>query len=321
MASYEKQLNELYLMPLGLSLYGEIHDIDMEIPSTTEIFSSPKIEEIIRNRTEKSNILEPIKNTVYKALEKRKLIVGYVNKSKFNFFYKRLIGRTRTGLTTGLGFYDYPDDTIFVLLDKNVNIFGKDITSIDGVISHEFCHMAARHFKKTNFFKELNKPFIYPYYLAFLRFLYRNMFNISKNDYETWINKENTKKAVIKLLNNLHSNENILNKKRRIGDNLNYWFNFFKESSNDFLSKEESLIYARIIVDTYISTIMTESYDYEEVNKIRRYLLESYKKIGMTRYPMSFTGQELIMTSEIVCISNQNGIANSVARCINKIPM
>lgn len=320
MDCYIKQLNERYLLPFNLSLYGKVHSSSDELFPSIEIYSSPKIEEIIKNRANKSTLLNPIKDTVITALNNKKLIVGYVSKNKYKFIYNKIIKHIRSNSSISLGFYDYLDDTIFILLDENVNIFGKDISSIDNVIAHEFCHMAARHFDKTNFFKELNKPFIYPYYLAFLRYLYRNLFSIEKEDYDKWINNTNTQKYIVKLLKDLQTNEDITNRKKRTRTNLVIWTNFFLKSSNNFFTPEQCSENARMIIDTYLYQLIEQNY-YPEIEKIQRYLLESYKKIGMTKYPYSFTGQELIMPSEIICVSNQNGISSLVAKCINKIPM
>ena len=80
-------INEFRFSPVGLIPYTKMDSFDI---APFEIYSSENIENKFKKQIEESSVLKPIKSTVYRGLDNKKIIIGYVNPSKFQFLYTKI---------------------------------------------------------------------------------------------------------------------------------------------------------------------------------------------------------------------------------------
>ena len=273
------------LAPVGLEYYGTVGGF--------KIHSNDKITTYVSNWIKSSDISKLIGNKVLQLIQNKEIIIGYENKSKMSFIWKRMkryMTPTRGGYA--MGFFSKEDKKIVILLDDNTTFFGKAIRDIPPIINHETIHLATN--KDTNFvLKNTIREYLLPFYS-----------NIIHNIHGK-VDGNALSKAIIELAKIFdHSSM-----PTEIEMARNVWKNYFQdvELANSMLSP---FLYYHRKISKY-STIGQE---------VLRHYYKSYNDLGL-KNPENFTlaGQEALFPSEILAILNQFNMKHNMAKVINTV--
>lgn len=317
---HKYQLQEFRFSPVGLSPYTKI-DMFSDIPPI-EIYSSPNIESRAINQFNESSITKPIINTIQNAINNKKIIIGYTNPSKFKFLYNKIKFSFGIKKNYALGLYDQHDDTIYIVLDDNVYITGNTKYSITETLVHELCHMAAKHYNKTNYLKNVKND----YDTFYSNFLYNLIYNeyqlLLKDEVKDIINKN--KKYLFNFIIRMHklydANEN-KNFSLDLNPAKKEWFILLHILFNNVIDVEKLYEISKNIINLYKYNFLNDkSTNNDEIKKIHNSIKYGYKSLGLNNIT-TLTGQEVLFLSEVICIYNQNGLHNNIIKSINKINM
>lgn len=322
---YDKSLYEFGMSPIlkNLQIYRKRSFLGF---TNTVMYSHPNIEKIVLKNIEDNNSIKELKSVIQKGLDFRSIIVGYTDPGKFRFILNRLKNTLYTKYVT-LGTYNNMDNTIYIILDNNINLFGRDIVDININLIHELCHMAAHQNRKTRFIKNTMDRFLLPYFKSILEIVLSDRLKLIPN-FKQWMNN-NIDKELRQLITNLVLNNEVKPKTttRFINQSHNFYINFFNKVLQDLeLSKEyiEDLSYLFVMrfINHMVPTNDSNMYTNKLISdkEMGDHLYEAYNKIGISEL-MTNPGQELIAPSEIVAIASQNGPNRQIISMIKKIQM
>lgn len=312
-------INEFRFSPVGLIPYTKMDSFDI---APFEIYSSENIENKFKKQIEESSVLKPIKSTVYRGLDNKKIIIGYVNPSKFQFLYTKIKHSFGIKKEWALGFYDHLDDSIYIVLDDNIGILGNSRYDISSVVAHEICHMAARHSKTTGFIRPAISEYYLPFYSNFIS-------NIVSEDGLKLYTKDKVNDILKNNVNTLTELFHDMTEKFDVNKELHYnhmkvksakvvWGSFFRKLFDD-LSLDSIMNLTEHVTGVYDKNFLGNPVRLN-INMIGNSIIKSYEKIGFKNVT-TLPGQEVIYPSEIVCITNQNGLHSNIVSSINKLKM
>lgn len=315
------KINEFRFSPVGLVPYTKFTGFDLP---PFEIFSSKLIETNVINQVEKSDILKPVKNTVLEGIKNKRIIIGYINHNKFNFLFTKVKQWFGLQKEWALGFYDAISDDIYIILDDNIGILGNSKFDLSTVIAHELCHMAAKNYKKTNYLNNAIKTYYIPFYSNFMFYLLtKDGMNLLDNDkckdiLKSKNNIDNLIKLSTQLTIQIEANIKYTDLKQRINKSKEIWTEYINNTFNELPTKEINDIIEHII-DIYKENFLREK-TYSDIRMLNAAVYYAYNKVGL-KTVTTLAGQEVLYPSEIVCITNQNGLHSSIVNSINKIVM
>ena len=322
--SQSYNLEEFKFSPVGLAPYTIYNSEIVDIPPI-EIYSSKKIEQRVIERVKNSPITSPIAELIETGLNNKRIIVGYTNPSKFKFVYQKIKELAGLKREWGLGVYDYLDDTLYIILDDNINLFGNERFDLPLIIAHELCHMATKQNKKTKIIENTMNTILLPFFSNCLGYIttndgeYFKSYGYSQKEFNTDIKKNinNLKETILKIvnmieLNHTQINQNVVFKIALMWDVFNN--KTFKQ--NDELNNTDlSYLYMSLFMEKYLR--IDFNYDYEHLNDAIKF---AYKKIGVT-ISNQLVGQEFIFISEVLAIVSESGFQSNVLNSIKKIDM
>lgn len=312
-------INEFRFSPIGLVPYTKMDSFEI---APFEIYSSENIENKFKSQIEESTVLKPIKETVYRGINNKKIIIGYVNPSKFQFLYTKIKHTFGIKKEWALGFYDHFDDTIYIVLDDNIGVLGNSRFDISNVVAHEICHMAARHTTTTRFLQPAISEYYLPFYSNFIStvasedgtklFTRDKVNNILKNNVNTLLElfKDMTEKFDVN--KDMHYNH------MKIKSAKVLWASFFRKLFNE-LPLDSVMNLTEHVTSVYDKNFLGNP-SRLNVSMVGSAIIKSYEKIGFKNVT-TLPGQEVIYPSEIVCITNQNGLHSNIVSSINKLKM
>lgn len=305
-------LNEFRLLPVGLTSYTKLNYLD--IPPI-DIFSSKDIETQVIIQVENSSISKPVSSKIKELLNNRKIIVGYTNPSKFNFVknkIKHLVGLKRDW---ALGFYDYVDQTVYIILDDNIKLTGSSKYDISSIIIHELSHMAAFYNSKTKIISSTMNNILVPYYKELLKLYYTKNRNIEVKGVEEALNNNIDEISnTISLLVSINERFLFISSTKKLEKALNLITKLLITLNIDSNNSKKD---AEQLLQPFAVFYVNDSNFVE--NDITSYYHSSYKKFGFDTN--TIPGQELVIPSEILAIFSQNKQIPSIYNSINKIPM
>lgn len=328
---YREHFNGNYLMEFKLSpLFntlvpyqsGNIKD-DLIFNDQLIIYSSVYIEGIFKSKIDESNILKPIKKKLIECIDKKRILIGYSTPSKFAFYYNRIKFTIGIKDSSVLGHYVKYNETVYIILDDNVNVLGNEIRKIDVTLAHEMVHFAASQ-NNISFVKYSFKNFLMPYYVYIIKesikLLYDKYIKFKNN------NLSSLSKTCSILIN---QNERKINSLDLVYNrSINIWTEYFNDNFSDVLSIDECNDLASYLVYCYyknfndinqMNTIKLKKSLTPHINSLDSIFLKAYKNIGVDAH--TIPGQEILFPSEITSISNQNGLHKEMIDCINKIKL
>ncbi len=101
------------------------------------IHTNKKIIDYVIDWVSSSAYSRPIYKKIINGILKKKIIIGYENKSIMKFLFMRLRKfRNPSYGNNVLGFFSPEDEKLIILLDENVDVFGKSIREIPPIINH-----------------------------------------------------------------------------------------------------------------------------------------------------------------------------------------
>lgn len=279
-----------------LESWGSIIDI--------EIYSNQKIVDYVKTWCSKSGITRPFFKRISEGLNRRKIMVGYQSKSKIRFLKDRwrdIRGKERARKLP-LGLFSPTENKIAIILDENVNIFGKSIATIPHSVTHEMIHMIS-HQQPALFLQQLMNPYFLPYFKSF----FKNMGVDISYDRDL---------------------KNTITKAFRIGESGDFYgkpkFAQLHKIWGDFLStmldkEEASDLTIKIFFPYFMFFTRTLKGEFKkEALRVSKYLFQAYKSCGVSDIN-SMPGQEPLFPSEIICLANEFNPSGEVIKLINKI--
>lgn len=286
---------------------------------TTILYSSDEIYNAMTNIFNDSHILKPVIKKVNALLGTNKIIVGYINPNYFNFLYKKLKSIMGIKNSLVLGFYDNITDTIFLVLDDSINLFGRDTKGLDIILAHELCHMASYQFKYTNI-HNLFRNDIFKFYYNIIVEMWNLYFKDSNFPQERDVKVE-LNNVIDKLF--LRNDCSKFSMDVKINNTFVIWKDFFTKL---YPSKEDEFIpsmMAQSLMIVYLENysgdmFITSNIKYNK-NKIEKMFYNSYKNVFGLNNLVTEPGQEIIYPSEIIAITNQFGLNHKAITAINKI--
>lgn len=313
-------LNEYGLSPIKMGMTEYVKSPVPILDTYFSVYSSPKIESIVKENFKNSVILRPIYETVERGMASRKIVVGYLDNGKFRFLYDKV--RSLFGLKNefSLGFFDPHTERVYILLDDNISITGKEIFKLDVTLAHELCHYAAFQYKNTNIHNASLKEFVGPFYSYMIDYSIQVI-----TGRRVVYNKDLTKdfaKLIIELYQFNESLDGYVDEKIANSDRI--WNDFFK--NNMKLDKDVISDIISFMGLSYVENYAPLNIDvrFKQFNKKKLLPMSeamyyhAYKKLGISKIN-TVPGQEFLYPSEIIAISNQHGLHSSVANSINKL--
>lgn len=318
-------IEEFRFSPVGLVPYTKVN-IMSEVPPI-EIFSSPQIQERAIAQFSESSILKPILKTVEQGIQNKRIIIGYTNPSKFNFLYNKIKLTFGIKKNYALGFFHNLDNTVYIVLDDNVSLTGNTRYSIDSILSHELCHMAAKNYNKTNYIKNVIDDYM-TFYFNYILNVVSKQFKFLEADVVVGVLVKKIKVVYDFLVNTLHHIYDA-NSTGNFSLSLNKlflsWFYFFADLfyyDNKLLNSDQINMLANSTVNLYADRFHgKKNYSTEkELENVENALTSAYFKLGLRKIT-TYLGQEAVFPSEIIAIKNQYGMHQNIINSINKIDM
>lgn len=306
---YEKSelLNELFeLSPFNLSVYCEIAGVPIR--------SSDKIVDNVKEFMSEHPTTKPIFDKISEGLDKRTIVVGYSVKP-LTFYWKKfkhclnyidfvLRGRTISGKDViTLGFYDPENMKIVILLDDNVDIFGRQIREIPVKLTHEMCHYCADINFNSFITSTMNKSLL-PFYKDLL-------LNVAPRSSKL---DDSKIKESIKSVASL--NEGVSMLKPHVPETFRVWAklvnNVYNKQESIKIAQHMSLPYYAFITDEldskYLDTAMSSAVSY----------YDSYStSFGLNVKETTIPGQEFRFPSEVIAVANEFRLSDDVLKLIN----
>lgn len=306
-------LDEVFeYFPKSLELYGTVAG---EFP----VYSNDTIVKTTLDWLSKSNSTKQIIDPIKAGIDSKMIMIGFTNPSVFSFIKRRFtrgVNRfTRNwfdfnlfGVSIGstLGLYAKSDGRVAILLDPSVDIFGRSITSIPSTLTHELCHKAA-HDKTKEYLNLMMKPLLYPFFKKFWFML----------DSRTASHKkEKLIDAIVTVTTRVEGSTS----RTLIRDVVWAWFRFLESCG---IKKEDVEIDVQKALLPIFLLVWEEDFnaDPELKNKVwewASYFYAAYDFIGVDA-EHTIAGQEIVFTSEILCVSNQNDPSPQAIQLINKL--
>jgi len=306
-------LDEVFeYFPKSLELYGTVAG---EYP----VYSNDTIVKTTLDWMSKSNSTKQIMGPIKAGIEKRIIMIGFTNPSVFSFIKRRLTKNVSKfaknwidfdifgiGIGSVLGLYAKSDGRIAILLDPSVDIFGRSITSIPSTLTHELCHKIS-HDKTKEYLHLMMKPLLYPFFKKF-------WFSLDSRTYGHKMEK--LIDAIVTVTVRVEGSTS----RTLMRDVVWAWFRFLESCG---IKKEDVEIDVQKALLPIFLLVWEEDFDAdpELVKKVwdwASYFNEAYDFIGVDA-GHSVVGQEIVFTSEILCIANQNEPSPQAIQLINKL--
>lgn len=291
------ELNEiLELFPRDLSSIGTFHG--------EPIYSNDKIINVTLDWIRRSHITSSIAEKIKEGIIKKSILVGYANKSKLSFIFRRMGGVISPKKMFILGKYSHQEHKLAILLDENVDIFGRSLREIPSTMAHELIHMASNYNTKQYLSITINSILL-PFYKKFFNMVAPNTIRIPDN-----------------ILSKSIYNLSMYSENLSTPPDLPYVFSIWSDYlENGYEHDRVKNIFNNI--STIFLMIHGSSLNSSQKNiakaVFRRYC-EAYKSLGYSDVCSWTTpGQEIVFTSEVVCVTNQWKLSNNVAKLINSI--
>lgn len=291
------ELNEIFeLLPNELTNIGSYHG--------EPFYSNKKIVEATMGWIESSPITKPISNKILEGIEKRSILIGYANKSKLSFIFKRIGAIIGPKTISILGQYSAVENKLVILLDKNVDVFGRALSEIPPTLAHELIHMAA-NYNIRSYLSMTMRSFLLPFYKRFFNSVAPNTVNVPDN-------------ILVRAISDLANYSENLSSPPDIQYVFNIWSSYLEKVYDQDKVKN-------ILNNLYALFMFIHGYNLSiEQKRVLKIVFDKYcdaytvlgiKNVGDWTTP----GQELIFTSEVVCIASQWKLSNNVIKLINYI--
>ena len=297
------QLNEfLDLSPIGLDSYI--------IVDNEHFYSSKKIEGTVTTWLSSSNISKPILGKIKEGLNNKYIVVGYEDTGKVKFIFNRILGGFRevthmssTDSGIVLGAFYKKERKLIIVLDKNVDLFGRIIKEIPPIINHEIIHMCA-NYNLNQFLRTTLNNYILPY----MKYVCENISKKTKD-----IPDKELIKTIVYLSKYFDAGNPFSNP--TIHTAANIWENYFKLTNE---SPDKINIMVKAILMPYMNGFLDVKSDKELGQRVSKIMYNAYHHIGAdARITRTLVGQEVLYPSEIVCIGNQFKLEPSIYKLIN----
>jgi len=284
----------LDLAPTNLEKFGSV--------GGTNIYSNEKIITYIINWLSKSSRTKLIADKLIQGIRDRKILIGYESRSKIKFLLTRWKHfRKPTSGKFVLGYFSKEDGQIAILLDSNVDLFGKSVREIPPVLTHEFMHFLANK-DVTQFLRGTMNDTLLPFY--------REICNkISKSPVHDI--------DLIKTIIDISKFSDESNSRISTDVIISFWYELFNKSNDKDsaveMSKQMLAPYSGLLMDKYL-------FNRSITIDIARYFYKAYENIGVKNpEKITLVGQEALYPSEVICISNQFGIRQDAVKMVKKI--
>lgn len=288
MGDHEKNLQELFSYPSG----------EFRKVGTTEVGDIYTSDELINkfiiaiNESSRSKSLTGILHLI----KKKKVNVGYLNDNIFKFYAFKFLGDFRNNHLAG--FYDLRSKKIFLLMDNNINYIGfANNEALSRLLLHEVLHMSAL-LNPTEFYHEFRSD-LYDYYCNFYDILFTfDRKKISDGKFQKTMN------SFINILikEEVSPGERPLTSKMLMQDLKPFLLSYSTLGETDFASKWNLFI-------NYVYNFMNDSEiisnNKELYNPVFLAFYGAYQRVFGNSSTDSFCGQEIIIPSEIICISSE----------------
>lgn len=308
-------LNELFeLSPVNLSFYGSTEGI--------EIFSNEKILNTVKTYIYHSPSIKAIYNKVVEGMDNKRILIGYVDKSKLNFVRRRALSKINIryepvwknlgpsfypGIT--YGWFSGKDNNISIILDNNVDVFGKSLRNIPSILIHEMFHMQAFNNPELMFSK--NKDVFVKFYRTFLKNIDSRFNMIISEDIENFIK-------------NLIKNESNENTSVRLC--IDAWSNLLSKCIPGEDSKHMGFLICLPYLFLYTDRSNNLSIEhYTESKKYVRQIItifhKAYESLGVNSSSYTTPCQEALFPSEILSIIQQVNPTPKTISSINSMDL
>lgn len=297
--SKDQILNEYIFTGIGPKNLEEISVIDgVSIYSNDEIKKS--FEKMILN-------LNPdyitVKGPFLKAIREEKIVIGYTKKFPLfllNRIKKWTIHKMNRETSSILGWYSKKYKKIGLILDDNIDLYGKLKVDIAEILLHEYIHMAAA--ENNNIFFSLFKNDLIKFYKNFLR----NVIVQTNSGNFNEITDQKIEKFVKSLLEK-ETEENVF-----ISDFINSYDELLKDTE---LYKNKSFLIS-IILSPYFKYMFNEVDDTEQfIPLVQKCIYSAYISIGLKSF-RTVPCQESLIPSEIICIKYENKPNNNISKLL-----
>ena len=298
----DKYLQELFSYPVG-----EMRKVGSGLDGSGIYTSDSMIESFIEGMRDshKSKSLE----SVVSLIKKEKVIIGYLNDNVISYYAFKLFGDINHNHIGG--YYDIRNGKIYILMDNAINGFGHaDNNELSDLLLHEILHMVA-HSKPKEYYKIFQKYVDMFYYVFFLL-----MFNLDQKK----TNKSND------YLHAIHGySDAAVKRETHGGPGVHKYINKVMLpilSKLTLYSKDDFTWANNVFVDflhNYFGDISKVRNNREYYNNIGYSFYNAYTEtFGGETYD-SFYGQELLIPSEIICMSSMSESYHEREDLYNKV--
>lgn len=293
------EINEVFeLMPLRLRPIGLI---DGET-----IKSNDAIINTIKGMIKNSPSTKDFYSNLEMGIDSGTILIGYEDGSKLKFLMSRWRDKTHKDAKKGyVGYTSTKDHKIAIILDENVNIFGKAIRNIPHTLTHECLHLAAyqlwRQFMSANlkskmvpFYKELFASFLPEFNSISDRELSKVILEISK------------------------MNDGVHYGKPDIQATFNMWYQLVRKVANEETA-DRTVLLAMVPYYKYYFKSLNPKFEKDVKTSLKSYM-KAYQKIGVRNiFNLTIPNQEIIFPSEIICITDEYNPSSENVRVLRNL--